>query len=107
MQFVFTSEWPVTGLNVMRGGHASMVRAPYLPHSPDQRFPLHEAVRSYTVEGVDAEHAENLNCKPNVGMLANIVMLFFDVEAVPTSDIASIGSIVTICGGKMTFKTTR
>ena len=84
-----------------------MFRAPHLPHLPDQRFPLHDAVRGYTFEGADAEHAENLNYKPKVGMLANIVMLFFDVEAVTTSDISSIRSIVTISGGKVTFKTTR
>lgn len=102
---VFASDWPVADLNVMRGVHASMVRAPYLPHLPDQRFSLHEALRGYTVEGAYAEHAENLKGKLKVGMLADIVVLSADVEAVPTSDIPSIRPIVTICGGKITFET--
>ncbi len=102
---VFASDWPVADLNVMRGVHASIVRAPYLPHLPDQRFTLHEALRGYTVEGAYAEHAENLKGKLKAGMLADIVVLSADVEAVPTSDIPSIRSMVTICGGRITFET--
>lgn len=102
---VFASDWPVADLNVMRGVHASMVRVPYLPHLPDQRFALHEALRGYTVEGAYAEHAEYLKGKLKAGMLADIVVLSADVEAVPTSDIPSIRSIATICGGRITFET--
>lgn len=101
---VFASDWPVADLNVMRGVHASMTRTPYLPHLPDQHFSLHEALRGYTVEGAYAEHAENLKGRLKVGMLADIVVLSANIEAVPTDDIASLRSIVTICGGKITFE---
>ncbi|MEO6608719.1 MAG: amidohydrolase [Aestuariivirga sp.] len=102
---VFASDWPVADLNVMRGVHASMERVPYFPHLPDQRLTLHEALRAYTVEGAYAEHAEKLKGKLKVGMLADIVVLSADVEAVPTSDIQSIRPIATICGGRITYET--
>jgi len=101
---VFASDWPVADLNVMRGVHAAMTREPYLPHLPDQRFTLHEALYSYTVEGAYAEHAENIKGRLQVGMLADIVVLSADIEAVPTDDIPQITPITTICGGKVTFQ---
>ena len=100
---VFASDWPVADLNVMRGVHAAMTREPYLPHLPDQRFTLHEALYSYTVEGAYAEHAEDIKGKLQVGMLADIVVLSADIEAVPTDDIPQMTPIATICGGKITF----
>jgi|TARA_R110000764_G_scaffold177632_2_gene263753 predicted amidohydrolase YtcJ len=101
---VFASDWPVADLNVMRGVHAAMTREPYLPHLPDQRFTLHEALYSYTVEGAYAEHAEDIKGKLQVGMLADIVVLSADIEAVPTDDIPQMTPIATICGGKITFE---
>ncbi|WP_028956768.1 amidohydrolase [Sulfitobacter sp. 20_GPM-1509m] len=101
---VFASDWPVADLNVMRGVHAAMTREPYLPHLPDQRFTLHEALYSYTVEGAYAEHAEDIKGRLQVGMLADIVVLSADIEAVPTDDIPQMTPIATICGGKITFE---
>jgi predicted amidohydrolase YtcJ len=101
---VFASDWPVADLNIMRGVHAAMVRPPYLPGLPDQRFTLHEALRAYTVEGAYAEHAEALKGRLKTGMLADIVVLSADIEAVPTSDIPLVHPVVTICGGKITFE---
>ncbi|MCZ4256656.1 amidohydrolase [Sulfitobacter sp. G21635-S1] len=101
---VFASDWPVADLNVMRGVHAAMTREPYLPHLPDQRFTLHEALYSYTVEGAYAEHAEDIKGRLQVGMLADIVVLSADIEAVPTDDIPQMTPIATICGGKVTYE---
>jgi predicted amidohydrolase YtcJ len=101
---VFASDWPVADLNVMRGVHAAMTREPYLPHLPDQRFTLHEALYSYTVEGAYAEHAEDIKGRLQVGMLADIVVLSADIEAAPTDDIPQMTPIATICGGKITFE---
>lgn len=101
---VFASDWPVADLNVMRGVHAAMVRAPYLADLPDQRFTLHEALESYTVEGAYAEHAETLKGRLQVGMFADIVVLSDDIEAVATDDIQRMVPVTTICGGKITYQ---
>lgn len=101
---VFASDWPVADLNVMRGVHAAMARTPYLPHLPDQRFTLHEALRGYTVEGAYAEHAETFKGTLKAGMLADIVVLSADMEAVPADDIPLITPIATICGGRVTYE---
>lgn len=101
---VFASDWPVARIDVLAGIQAAVTRKPWGPGLPDQRFTLMEAIAGYTVEGAYAEFAENTKGRLKEGYLGDVVVLSGDIETTSPEAIATLGPVVTICGGRVTHE---
>lgn len=98
----FASDWPVTDISIIRGIHAALTRPTY-EGGTDQRLPLMDTLRAYTAGGAWAAHMEGLTGTLRPGMAADIVVLSADIEATKPEDVAGLGIVLTIAGGRVTY----
>lgn len=100
----FSSDWPVSPIDPIRGIQAAMLRKPWADGMADESFSLHEAIAAYTVEGAYAEFAEDRKGRLKDGYLADIVVLSHDLEAVDPAELHEVRPVFTICGGIVTHE---
>ena len=98
----FSSDWPVSDINVLRGIQAAITRQCW-GSEPDQRFTLQEALEAYTLEGAYAEFAEDKKGKIKTGFFADLVILSGDIEETAPDKLHELHPVVTICNGRITF----
>ncbi|MGE0845906.1 MAG: amidohydrolase [Flavobacteriaceae bacterium] len=99
----FASDWPVADIDPLRGIQAAVRRKPWAAGEPDQSFTLHEAIHAYTAGGAYAEGTEDRKGRLMPGMMADLVVLDGDIEAVATDAIGALKPRWTICGGRVVF----
>ena len=101
----FASDWPVTDISVLRGIQAALVR-PVYEGGEDQRVPLMQVLHAYTAGGAWAAHRDHVTGTLRPGLAADIVVLSGDIEATQPDAVADMGIALTICGGRVTHRTT-
>ncbi len=101
----YASDWPVTDVSMLRGIQAALTRQPFdAPGCTDQRVSLMATLRAYTAGGAWAAHWERLTGTLRPGMAADVVVLSGDIEAVQAEEIATLGVVLTVAGGKVTYR---
>ena len=71
---------------------------------PEQKIPLHEALRGFTWNGAFAEFSENSKGSLEAGKLADIVILDRDLFKIPPEQIKDARVAMTIVGGRVVFE---
>ena len=99
----YASDWPVTDVNVMRGIQAALTRVPY-DGCPDERVGLMETLYAYTAGGAWAAHLEDITGTVRPGLMADLVLVDGDIEAIPPLGIGATGIALTVCGGRITHQ---
>ena len=61
-------------------------------------------IRAFTAGGAYAEFAEHKKGMLREGMLADVLVLDGDIEAVADREITSLKPAVTICDGRVTYE---
>ncbi|MBC7476539.1 MAG: amidohydrolase [Pseudorhodobacter sp.] len=102
----YASDWPVTDVSVMRGIQAQMTRVPYAG-TADERLSLMDTLYAYTAGGAWAAHCEDVTGRQIPGLMADLVMIDGDIEAVPEGELGKTGIALTVAGGKITYKADR
>ncbi|MGE0006298.1 MAG: amidohydrolase [Parvibaculaceae bacterium] len=104
VRLAFGSDWPVSDINPLRGIHAAVTRKAWKAGLPEQRQSLHDALRGYTADGAWTEFMEARKGRIAPGLLADIVVLSDDIEAVDPEAIDTLHPVVTICDGRITYE---
>ena len=99
----FASDWPITDVSVLRGIQAALTRAPYEGGS-DECLPLMGCLYAYTAGGAWAAHREHVTGQLVPGLAADLVILDLDVEATPAASLGQGAVVLTICGGKVSYR---
>ena len=102
---VFSSDWPVSDVSVLRGIKAARTRKPY-PSACDERLGLMETLHAYTAGGAWAAHREHVTGKLRSGLAADLVMLGFNLEKTQAEMFDQQSIALTICGGRITHEAT-
>jgi hypothetical protein len=98
----FSSDWPVSDVNPLRGIHAALTRIPWAEDMPDQRIGLMATLSAYTAGGAYAGFAEASVGRLAPDMQGDLVMLSDDIEAVEVDAIAGMRVALTLCAGRIT-----
>ena len=104
VRLAFGSDWPVSDINPMRGIHAAVTRKSWKKGLPEQRQSLRDTLLGYTADGAWTEFMEARKGRIAPGMLADIVVLSDDIEAVDPEGIDELHPVVTICDGQITYE---
>lgn len=98
----FSSDWPVSALEPLRGIEAAMTRRTWAEGLPDQRLSLSETLAAYTSGGAYAGFMEDRTGRIAEGFLADLTLLSGDVEATPYGEIGALRPVLTLCDGRVT-----
>lgn len=101
---VFSTDWPVVPVDVMPSVKAAVWRPELPPEWPDQRSTLHETLDSYTRLNAWVEFNEARKGRLRAGMMADVVVMDHDLEALDACDLDRARAAVTICGGRITWE---
>lgn len=101
---IFSTDWPVAPLDPMLSISAAMTREPLADDLPDQRLPLDEILRGYTLNAAWVEFMSDRKGMLKEGYLADVVVLDTDIERVALQDLATVSVALTICDGRITFE---
>jgi predicted amidohydrolase YtcJ len=104
VRLAFGSDWPVSDINPLRGIHAAVTRKAWKKGVVEQRQSLHDTLMGYTADGAWTEFQEHRKGRLMPGMLADIVVLSDDIEAVAPEEIDKLHPVVTICDGRVTYE---
>ena len=104
VRLAFGSDWPVSDINPLRGIHAAVTRKAWKKGVPEQRQSLQDTLKGYTADGAWTEFMEDRKGRLAPGMLADIVVLSADIEAVEPEEIDKLHPVVTICDGRVTYE---
>ena len=102
--FAFSSDWPIVPVDPLLGIQVALTRQPHLPNLPDQRLPLHQVLEAFTCRGAYAGFTEDKTGRIRAGLLADLVLLSGDIEAVAPTEIAALSVALTICDGRITHE---
>lgn len=100
----FSSDWPVSDIDPMRGIKAAVVRERWSEDCPDNRLSLTEALYGYTAGGAYAGFDEHRLGRIAAGMQADIVVMDRDLEALAPEEIDTARAALTLCGGETTWE---
>jgi predicted amidohydrolase YtcJ len=100
----FASDWPVSDVDPMRGVKAAMTREPWNADCPDNRTTLDEALYGYTAGGAYAGFDESRLGTLRTGMLADVVIMDKNLEALAPDAVDTARAAVTICDGAVIWE---
>lgn len=103
-QYCFSSDWPIVAVEPLIGIQAAMSRTPWADDMPDQRLSLFETLAAYTWRGAHAAFLDDRTGRIRPGMLADLVLLGGDIEAVEPHEMPGLGPVLTICDGRITHE---
>jgi predicted amidohydrolase YtcJ len=106
---VFGSDWSVFDFSPLKGIYAAVTRmtpegTPTGGWYPVGRISVEAALRHYTRDGAYASFDENIRGTLTAGKLADFVVLSKDLLAIPSSDILKTKVLLTVMGGKETYR---
>ena len=99
----YASDWPVSDVNVIRGIQAQMMRLPF-DGAADERLSLMDTLYAYTAGGAWAAHQEAVTGRLVPGLLADLVLIDGDIEAIAFENLGQTGIALTIAGGRITHR---
>jgi predicted amidohydrolase YtcJ len=100
----FASDWPVSDIDPMRSIKAAVMRQPWRDGDPAHASTLMQALHGYTAGGAHAGFDEDRLGRLIPGMLADIVVMDRDLEALPPDQLDTARAALTICGGQVTWE---
>ncbi|MGV2187367.1 amidohydrolase [Rhizobium rhizogenes] len=103
---VFSTDWPVAPLDPMLSISAAMTREPIAEGVPDQRLPLDDILRGYTLNAAWVEFMSDRKGMVREGYLADLVVLDADIDVVAPEALSTVCITLTICDGRITFERT-
>jgi len=103
------SDWTVAPLDPLTGIYAAVTRRTLdgrYPEGwfPEQKIPLEEAVKGYTLNGAYAEFSESIKGSLEAGKLADLVVLTQNIFDIPPEEIRNTRVRMTIVNGKIVFR---
>lgn len=101
---VFATDWPVSPIDPMSCLKAAVTRKPWAKGDPDQHQSLADAVASYTRDGAWIEFKEGRKGQLKAGMLADIVVLSEDIEAIDPQELDTVHPVQTIADGRVVYE---
>ncbi|MEH6391250.1 MAG: amidohydrolase [Sulfitobacter sp.] len=101
---VFSTDWPVIGVEVMTNVKAAIAPLDLGPQWHDQTQTLMETLSSYTRDNAWVEFNEDRKGKLAKGMMADVVIMSHDLAMLPPARITDAFAKVTICGGRVTHE---
>ena len=101
---VFSTDWPVIGVEVMTNVKAAIAPLDLGPQWHDQTQTLMETLSSYTRDNAWVEFNEGRKGKLAKGMMADVVIMSHDLAMLPPARITDAFAKVTICGGRVTHE---
>lgn len=102
-RLVFSTDWPVVPVDVLPNVQAAVAPLDLGPGWADQGQSLIETLASYTRDNAWVAFREDRMGRLRPGMLADVVVLDADLEAVAPAGIGGVRPVTTICGGRITF----
>ena len=99
---VFSTDWPVVPVDVMPNIQAAVAPVDIGGGWKDQSQTLLDALASYTRDNAWVEFREDRKGRLRPGMMADVVILDSDLEALERQEIGQAKAAVTICGGRIT-----
>ena len=100
---VFSTDWPVIPVDVTPNIKAAI--APIqIEGWRDQTQSLMDTLASYTVDNAWVEFSEGRKGQLKKGMMADIVVMSHDLEAIEPGSVDQSRAVVTICGGRVTYE---
>lgn len=103
VDLIFSTDWPVSPVSPMLSMHSAMTMKPWKGDLPDNRQTLLEVMDAYTLRAAYAEFAESWKGMLKAGYVADLVLWDRNLEAIEADEMASVKSLVTICGGRITY----
>jgi predicted amidohydrolase YtcJ len=102
------SDWPVAPLNPLVGIYAAVTRQTTDGKNPDgwfpeQKIPLDEAIKGFTLNGAYAEFSEKIKGSLEVGKLADLVVLDQNLFKIAPEKIKDARVTLTVVGGKIVY----
>jgi len=101
---IFSTDWPVVPVDVMPTIQGAVAGVELPPHWPDQRIGLRDTLAAYTRDNAWVEFNETRKGRLRAGMMADVVVLDADLEAIPPDQLGTTSPAVTICAGRITFE---
>jgi len=101
---VFSTDWPVIPVDVMPNVKSAVAPKKLSPPWRDQAQTLHETLESYTAGNAWVEFNENRKGQLKAGMMADIVVMSHDLEAMDPGDLDKARAQFTICDGRITWE---
>jgi len=103
-RLVFSTDWPVAPMPVMRSVQAAVATADLDGPWGDQRQDLRDALHSYTAEAAFAEFREDRKGRLAPGCLADIAVMSDDLFAMEPARLGKATAVATIMGGRITHR---
>ncbi len=108
-KLVFGSDWTVAPLDPLAGIYAAVTRRTLdgkRPEGwiPEEKIPVEEAVKAYTVNGAYAEFAEKSKGSIEPGKAADIVVCDRDIFKVSPEEIMGAKVMMTVFDGKVVYE---
>ncbi len=100
----FSSDWPVSDVDPMRGVKAAVTRKPWKEGQPGHASSLYDSLHDYTAGGAYAGFDENRLGRLAPGMLADIAVMDRDLEATPVDELDRARAVLTLSGGETTWE---
>ncbi|MEJ8575022.1 amidohydrolase [Microbaculum marinum] len=101
---IFATDWPVSPVDPMSCIKAAVTRRRWAEGDPDQRQSLEEAVASYTRDGAWIERMETRKGQLKPGMLADVVVLSEDIEAIDPEGLDTVRPVATVADGRVVYE---
>lgn len=101
---IFSTDWPVVPVDVMPSIQGAVAGVELPAIWPDQRQGLRETLRSYTADNAWVEFNEHRKGTLAAGMMADVVVMDTDLEAIDPDQLGQTRAAVTICGGRITYQ---
>jgi predicted amidohydrolase YtcJ len=105
----FGSDWFVAPPTPLEGIYAAVTRRTLDDKNPEgwipeQKIPVEEALKAYTVNAAYASFEENIKGSLEPGKLADFVVLEKDITTIPANEIRHVNVLETVVGGQIVFK---
>ncbi len=100
---VFSTDWPVIPVDVMRTIKAAIAPLDLGKEWADQSQSLEDTLASYTRDNAWVEFAEDTRGRLKPGMDADVAVLSHDLTQLPPAQITDADARATIMGGELTF----
>jgi predicted amidohydrolase YtcJ len=109
VHLAFGTDHPVEALNPLRGIYACVTRelpggGPLGGWEPQERLPMKDCLRAYTVGSAYAEFEEKRKGTIAPGMLADIVVYGPDLNKIPPRELLTTPVVMTITGGHIVWQ---
>ncbi len=101
---IFSTDWPVVPVEVMPSIKGACVYRELGRTWGDQRQSLRNALAGYTCDGAFAEFNEHRKGRLKAGMMADVVVMSDDLEAMDLEHLDEASAVLTVCGGRITHQ---